>query len=143
MLNLDSFKYHLPIQLRWNDLDALNHVNNAVYATYLEMARGWYLQTAFDWDWMEHTMILAHLSIDYRMPILITDHPLVYLRCTKLGNKSFDMEYMIVVLRNGVAHAAATAHSVQVMFDYATQKTVTIPHNLRQLMAQRESIAAE
>ena len=62
-------RFSHPIEVRFRDLDALGHVNNAVYLTYLESARIAY--------WMHVTrrsgldaldMILARVEIDYRAP---------------------------------------------------------------------------
>ena len=42
--NLTNFPFHVNIQTRWRDLDAFGHVNNAVFATYIETAREHYLR---------------------------------------------------------------------------------------------------
>ena len=34
--NINDFKFHYNIETRWKDLDAFQHINNAVYATYIE-----------------------------------------------------------------------------------------------------------
>lgn len=140
MIDLASFKYRFALQLRWRDLDAFNHVNNAVYLTYLEMARGNYLEEVYAWDWNEHGMILAHISIDYKMPMLLTDKPYVYVRCAKIGNKSFDLDYAVVIERHGKTLVACTAKSVQVMYNYITQQTFAMPPHLKIRIADYEGI---
>ena len=37
--NINDFNFHYKIETRWKDLDAFQHINNAVYATYIESAR--------------------------------------------------------------------------------------------------------
>ena len=54
------------IEIRWRDLDAFNHVNNAVYLTYLEEARDSWLagmvpEGRSTWDY-----VLARVAIDFR-----------------------------------------------------------------------------
>ena len=78
-----QFKYQLPLQLRWRDVDALQHVNNAVYLTYLEMARGRYFTDVYEWDWDNDGMILANVSINYRLPILLTDKSTILTRISR------------------------------------------------------------
>ncbi|MBL7785486.1 MAG: acyl-CoA thioesterase [Chitinophagales bacterium] len=135
-----EFKYHLPLQLRWRDVDALQHVNNAVYLTYLEMARGRYFTDVYEWDWDNDGMILANVSINYRLPILLTDKSTILTRISQVGNKSFTMEYVITVERHGQILAACTATSVQVMYDYTTQQTLAIPPHLKLRIADYEGI---
>jgi len=49
--NLADFKYKTSIETRFADFDMMGHVNNAVYFTYMEIARTKYWKQAIDWDW--------------------------------------------------------------------------------------------
>lgn len=128
----EKFKYAKPIEVRWRDLDALNHVNNAVYLTYIEHARSHYLQEAIRWDWTKDGIILANATIDFKVALLLTDEPLVHVRCSQLGNKSFTLQYAITTKRNGHTILAATAQTVLVMYDFAAEKTLPLTHEIRQ-----------
>ena len=46
----DPVPVQMPIQIRWRDLDALGHVNNAVYLTYFELARLAYIRAVLGAD---------------------------------------------------------------------------------------------
>ncbi|HET7079673.1 MAG TPA: acyl-CoA thioesterase [Chloroflexia bacterium] len=88
----ENWGYSFPIVVRFNDLDAMGHVNNAVYLTYCEMARVGYLRAvgglgAFG----QLDMILARAEVDYRMPIEFTDRLAVQVRATAIGTKSFTL----------------------------------------------------
>ena len=68
------------IKIRWRDLDAYGHVNNAVYLNYLEECRDAWAQSvlggvADTWDF-----VLAHVAIDYRSQLTQTDGEIV-VRC--------------------------------------------------------------
>lgn len=68
------------IPIRWRDMDAYGHVNNAVYLTYLEECRDAWVQgvlgSAEDaWDF-----VLAHVGIDYRRQLTQADGEIV-VRC--------------------------------------------------------------
>jgi acyl-CoA thioester hydrolase len=68
------------IRIRWRDMDAYGHVNNAVYLTYLEECRDAWVQgvlgSAHDaWDF-----VLAHVGIDYRRQLTQDDAEIV-VRC--------------------------------------------------------------
>jgi len=62
---MTRFEYETEIDVRYSDLDSLGHVNNAVYATYLELARVRYLQDAFDAPAEEPDFVVAHLELDF------------------------------------------------------------------------------
>lgn len=78
------------IEIRWRDLDAYGHVNNAVYSTYLEECRDEWLEAAIGsaedegWDF-----VIARLQIDFRRELRLEDDAVV-VRCAlaKLGSSS-------------------------------------------------------
>lgn len=134
----NQFKYSRPIEVQWRDIDALRHVNNAVYLSYFETARGGYLNDMFQWDWNKHGIILARASVEYKIPVLLTDRPRVHVRCSEIGRKSLTLQYLITVERNGKQLITTTSESVLVMFDYATEKTFAVPDELRARFAAFE-----
>lgn len=140
---LQDFKYSKAIEIRWRDLDAMNHVNNSVYLSYLEHARTHYLHEAIQWDWQKESLILANVNIDFRVALLLTDTPLVHVRCTRLGNKSFTLQYAITTLRNGNTILAATAETALVVYDYATETTMPLTPDMRRRFEQFEGTTFE
>ena len=106
-----------PIEVRFRDLDALGHVNNAVLVTFLEHAR---------WQWWHGYLgtrlfeaegfLIARIEVDYRRPVLLDDHPVVEILVSRLGNSSFDLVYRVLSRRDGAL--LAEAKSVQVMMDF-------------------------
>ena len=52
--NINDFKFHYNIETRWKDLDAFQHINNAVYATYIESAR---VDLFKRWGYQERTSV--------------------------------------------------------------------------------------
>jgi len=65
--------YTTDIDVRFRDIDAMGHVNNAVYATYIEQARTEYFRDVLDADLSALATVLASLSIDFRRPVELTD----------------------------------------------------------------------
>jgi acyl-CoA thioester hydrolase len=121
------FALWVPIEVRFRDLDALEHVNNAVYATYLETARLRYLETVGIGEPPKPTMMVARLEVDYRKSILYGQRVEVGIRVARLGTKSFSLEYEIKA--NG--ELAATGRSVQVWFDFALNQSARVPDDVR------------
>jgi acyl-CoA thioester hydrolase len=110
--------------VRWDDLDAMTHVNNAKYLTYIQEAR-------FQWSFYEIQsegdkptlveMVVARNEIDYLVPIY--DGGLFYdvnLWVESIGNTSFVLGYEVVGA-TGVIHAKVK--SVQVAVSMETKKS--------------------
>lgn len=109
------------IEIRWRDLDALRHVNNAVYATYLEEARDeWFVRALGPggsfWDF-----VLARVAIDFRRELTQDDDALVVkTRLVRIGTSSLTFREEIVSLEGWVA---AEAESVVVARDSDTGRS--------------------
>ena len=131
---MDEFSYEQEVQVRFQDLDAVGHVNNAVYATYLEEARIGYLKEVFEVDTQELGAVIAHLEIDYRQPVTDDTHVTVAVRTLEPGNSSVPMEYEI----RTDGEVVATAETVMVAIDYETGETRRLPDEWRERLAEYE-----
>lgn len=132
-MELDQFNFSLPIQVRWNDLDALGHVNNAVFVTYFEIARGRFmLEACPGWDWSKDMFLVANVHVDFRRELLLTaNEPRVMVKTSKIGTKSFVLEYAIVSNPGEELVIYATGTTTQVMFDMKSRQTVEVPEWVR------------
>ncbi len=139
---LNQFKFSLPIQLRWNDQDALGHVNNAVYLSYFEIARGHYMPTACPgWNWLKDMFLIGNISINFQKELkLLAKNPKVHIRTTKIGNKSFELEYLVTSEKNGETIIHATGTSTQVMFDMQTRTTIEVSDHLREQLTSYDTL---
>ena len=140
-IHLQDFKFSLPLSIRWNDLDPLNHVNNVYYFEYFQMGRGYYMPIACPkWDWTKHMFVIAHIECDYFKELKLTAaEPTIKLRTSSLGAKSFEIEYLITSLdkeNNEVIHAKGK--SIQVLIDTTLGKSIEIPDWLREAIMHYE-----
>ena len=126
-----------PLEVRFRDLDALGHVNNAVLVTYLEVARWqWWRAYLAGRPFDEEGFLIARVEVDYRQPILITDDVRVEVRCSRVGTTSFDLAYRVFRAQDDAT--LAEARTVQVMLDFATQRPAPIgPETRAWLETQR------
>ena len=108
-------------RVRFRDCDAMGHVNNAVYSTYLEEARIGVLGDLIDF-------ILARVEIDFRSELRNGEDVEVRTRCSRVGTKSFDLEHVISASGGRVV---AEAKSVLVAFDYTLGESVAVSETLR------------
>lgn len=136
-IDLSSFKFRRPIVMRWSDCDMLGHVNNAVYLTYAEQARTEYCEN-LTWNWDIHGVILAKVEVNFRKPLLYTDKPFMYVKTTKIGNKSFEMEHIIMDEKGEKPELVATITCVGVMVNYSTGLSFPVPDSIRTLITDFE-----
>ncbi len=129
---MDGFPFVHRERVRFRDLDAMGHVNNAVYLSYLEQARTEFvlsLGAAPSID--DFPLILARTEIDFREPIRFGDTVEVGVRAGRLGTKSFDLEYELRVADRVVAEA----RSVQVFYDYERGSPAELPSDWKERLA--------
>ena len=122
------------IDVRFRDCDALGHVNNSVYLTYLEQARLHYWRALWGFGSADSTapgVIMARAEIDYRRPAHYGQVLEVKLTLGAIGTTSFTYSYDIA---NEAGELVATARTVQVMYDYAQARPVPIPAEIRAKM---------
>ena len=139
------YRHTAPIQIRFADLDALNHVNNANYLTYIELARIHYLHEVVKAEMGLHRegLILAKATVDFKKPILLTDEIVVQTRCSRIGNKSFEMEYEMLKMNTGGApELMATSMTVLVCLDYSTGKTISVPEVWKKRILDFEEVGS-
>ncbi len=136
---LKKFKLQTPISVRYNDLDTLHHVNNATYLMYLEEARVHYARQVLGWngDLNQLDMLLASVKVDYLQPVFLNSPLVIHTRVSKIGNKSFEMEYWIVI-EELERKLAAKASTVLVYFDMKKQETAPIPEKMRKAILDFE-----
>ena len=142
-----EFHYRHPIEIRYNDTDALGHVNNAVYFSYFEMARsGYYTEvvghpfgTGPDAD--TRTFVIAEAHITYRLPAFYGEPLSCAVRVGWVSRSAFSLEYRVEVEASalGGARVAADGTTVQVFYDLKRGRPMRMPADLvRDLAAYEE-----
>jgi acyl-CoA thioester hydrolase len=126
---MEGYRFVLPREVEFGDIDAAGHVNNAVYLTYLETARIKYLMDVLGADFAyELALILARIAVDFRSPARFPETLEIGARVTRIGTTSFDMEHEI---RSGDGRLVLEASSVLVAFDYRANAPMAVPNDWR------------
>jgi acyl-CoA thioester hydrolase len=133
----DPFRFSATMDVRWRDLDALNHVNNAVYFTYLEQARVRYLRELrlFPDTPADIGFILAEAHCQFKSPLTLGERVTVHIRVSELRRSSFVFEYR---MEGEDGRLAAEARTAQVCYDYEAQHPVSIPDAWREVIVDFE-----
>jgi len=118
------------IHLRFRDIDAMGHVNNAVFVTFLETTRvaywraRWGEESTRDWG-----VIMGEVHLRYLAPIELQEEDiLVNFGCSRIGNKSFDFAYELTSLDG--SRIFAKARTVQVGYDYQAKQSQPLPEKM-------------
>jgi acyl-CoA thioester hydrolase len=113
------------LSVRFRDIDAMGHVNNAVFFTFFEEGRGAFLKEVFHIvDPIEYPFILARMSCTYLKPVKLGDQLAVHVWIGEVGKKSFVFKYNIVD-RNEDGKIYAQGESTMVLFYY--KENITVP----------------
>jgi acyl-CoA thioester hydrolase len=137
-----DFAHRHEVEVRLADTDAMGHVNNARYLTYVEIARvGYYEQVTgnalpIGTHGAEEGMILAEIRVAYRSPAFYGETITVETRVERIGRTSFGMVHRMTApeTRYGPARLIAVADSVLVAYDYQEEKPIAVPDDWRAAM---------
>ena len=127
--------HSLKLSVRWGDMDALGHVNNAEYLRYFEQSRiEWLEGLGYRTTGKGSGPILLKAAVTYLKPVVYPCEIEVRLHAGKLGNTSFSVNCEIVNGRDA-AERFTQGEFVIVWFDYDAQKSVVVPEKLQALLA--------
>jgi acyl-CoA thioester hydrolase len=134
-----DFAHRHTVEVRLSDTDAMGHVNNARYLTYVEIARVAYYERVMGRmlpigvHGAEEGMILAEIRMTYRSPAFFGETLTVETRVERVGRTSFGMVHRITApeSRYGAARLVAVADSVLVSYDYREECPIPVPAEWR------------
>ncbi|HET6380457.1 MAG TPA: thioesterase family protein [candidate division Zixibacteria bacterium] len=132
----DDFRHRASLEVRFRDVDAFGHVNNAVVSTYVEQARVRYLHEILGVDPVGNMpLILAMIKVDYLAPIFWGDRVEVGSRVDWIGRTSLAMSHR---LSAGEDRQLARASSVLVAYDYEQARPMPVPDAWRAALVAHE-----
>jgi len=115
----------VPVHIRFRDLDAYGHVNNAVFFTYLEEARIKLIGDHFRVEMSEETVfVVAQAACSYKLPVEYDVELFVTMTVREMRRASFTVDY---VLTDRAGTEYATAETTLVAFDPVSRRAASIP----------------
>lgn len=121
---------NLHLTPRFNDCDLMGHVNNAIYLSYIEEARIFFLNQILtnDWDWKENGIIIKKHEITYEEPIFLGDQIEIKTTIGKINYSSFELYHSIFVNDKIKTNITSTL----VYFDYNRLKSKKLDNQILQ-----------
>jgi acyl-CoA thioester hydrolase len=138
---MDKFRFNhsTPIQLRFNDFDALGHVNNSVYFSFYDLGKTSYFDEVMPdvSAGNEVGVVIANIQVSFLLPVYPGENVAVETAVVKIGNKSFKLlQQLIDVDTNEVKCICQT---VMVCYDAKTKSTYPVSDKWRKAMADYEN----
>lgn len=137
-----EFKHFLEVAVRWGDMDAFGHVNNAQFFRYLESGRVAYLEEVLQIPLTKsETVILADIQCSFRQQLHYPAIIEVATRVARIGNSSLQLAGAIYQKNEDMP--VATSKGILVWFDTQVQRPKTVPDQVRHVIIEFEAITPE
>lgn len=126
----DTYKFRLPIQIRFSDLDALNHVNNSYQAQYYDLGRINYFEkvNGGSFGWNEVLVVIVNTENNFFKPILQGEEIYVDTKLVCFGNKSMTMHQRLVTSNGEIK---GTCRTILAGFNQKTQTSAEISQEFK------------
>jgi len=136
-----QFPFHCvtPIQLRFNDIDALGHVNNSAYFEFFDLGKTQYfagLKVQTDIDWCQPAIIIANVNCSFLAQTFFHEPVEVLTQCARLGNKSLTLFQQLV--NSNTREVKCACSTVMVNLDPDNHQPAPIPQVWRDAFAAFE-----
>ncbi|MDR1199251.1 MAG: acyl-CoA thioesterase [Prevotellaceae bacterium] len=130
--------HKIQIQIRFSDIDRLGHVNNSIYAQYLDVARLDYMKHTIGKfiKWNEKTIVIVHTDNDFLIPILIDDTVFALTQVVRIGNRSITMNQQIV---DDEGNIKAKSQCIFSTVDVQTNTSFPVPDEWKKCIEDFES----
>lgn len=129
--NPAEFHHKVDLQLRFNDIDILGHLNNTVYFSFFDTGKAYFFESIRhgQMNWRRVECVIANIDCAYVAPIFFGEKIEVRTRCLHIGEKSFTLQQVIV--EKDTLKIKAAANSVMVSIEPETLKSVRISDAFR------------
>ena len=94
---IKHFRHHMPLQMRFNDIDMLGHLNNSVYLTFMDLAKTRYFQAVLGdkLRWGEIGVVIVNINCDFCKPTFFDDVIEVETAVVAIGENSLTLEQRV------------------------------------------------
>lgn len=132
MTEANDWPFQLSVDVVFRDIDAMGHVNNAVYFTFMETARTtFFINRLRLADPQDLPVIVAEATCTYLAPLRLGETLQIQMGVSRIGRRSFDLSYRMTA---GSDRLVARARTAMVTYDYQKGAAIPIPAQLRTLL---------
>lgn len=131
---LSEFGHSVDLQIRFNDIDILGHLNNTVYFSFYDTGKAYFFQSLVGerLDWKRVETVIANVDCAYVSSIYFGENIEVMTRCAGVYDKSFKLQQVIV--EKDTREIKSCAETIMVSFDPDTKTSIPIPPHWREAL---------
>ena len=131
---LSDFKYKTDLQIRFNDVDVLGHVNNTVYMALYDTGKAYFFSSIHEQiiEWKKVETVIANVDCCFISPIFFGEEIEVYTRCESIAEKSFKL--LQVIALKGTREIKSACETVMVAFDPMSHTSMLVPDHWRKAL---------
>ncbi|MBR0502663.1 MAG: acyl-CoA thioesterase [Paludibacteraceae bacterium] len=132
------FNHQESIQIRFNDVDVLGHVNNAIQLNYFDYGKMKYFEALKKQriNWHESELVIVNLNVDFYCPVFMGDDIRVKTKVYEIGKKS--VKLLQILFDEKTQTVKSVCHSVMCGFDTKTNTSVLISDEWKNLIQSFE-----
>lgn len=138
-INLDDYRHSMPVQIRFNDIDILGHLNNIVYFALYDLAKARFLEAVRKGhiDFRKVETVIANIDCVYIKQILFGEQIDVYSKCIHIGRRSFTLRQCLV--ESSTREIRSVCDTVMVAFDPDKGGSCEMSPELRKTLTEYEN----
>ena len=134
--NAPTFKHILPLQIRFNDIDMMGHVNNAVIMEFFDYGKMHYFeQMGIKVEQEDITIVIVHYETDFCGQIFLNSSTEVRTKVERIGQKSLHVLQHIV----SDGQLKAVCRTVMSGYNRITKSSEFIPEEMKKAIASYEN----
>jgi len=139
-MTYQDYKHVIPIQIRFIDIDRLDHVNNACFLSYFELGRVKYFNEVLNRhiNWNDSGFVIARTEINHITPIYLLDELYCFTKIVNIGTKSITIKNSLVKKVGDEFQEAANGIGILVSMDYKNKVSIELPINWRNAIEEFE-----
>lgn len=125
--DVNYFRHHMPLQMRFNDIDMLGHLNNSVYLTFMDLAKARYFNevNGAPVDISKMGIVIVNINANFCIPTFFNEEIEVETAAVAIGEKSLTLEQRIYSVPDH--QVKCSCRTVMAGFDIQTNTGMPIP----------------
>ena len=121
------FRHSVPVQIRFNDIDTLGHVNNSVYFQFFDLGKAQYFNAVKgdNMDWAKVDIVVANVNCNFISPIYFSEDIAVRTQVSEIRNSSFTIVQQLVNVNTSEVKCQCTTIMVGYNIEKRTSKPIS------------------
>lgn len=125
--SVDMYRHRMPLQMRFNDIDMLGHLNNSVYLTFMDLAKARYFKAVNggrEVDITKMGIVIVNINANFCIPTFFDEEIEVETATVAIGEKSITLEQRIYSVPD--RQVKCSCRTVMAGFDIKTNTAMPI-----------------